>query len=332
MDDPNNTNNSPADTGADNRQAIFTPQPEFTASETTPPSTQSDAQTPPVQPAEKSVRPFLSNHPTQTFNTNTGDIILGGAAPKTKQNKRPFIVGAVIILALVIVTVIILAASGVLGNHRASTEEVQAKWEEFTTYLENGPEGAREEGEEWFLLEAGGFGYSDAEQEEFISHARTLYTDFAKMYNSSLVKSETLDGMIAQNTELFDVAFKYLNLEYASKSLIDKLLTDGETTALENITGLLPEKTDTAQINTLIDAMNQYLMAKIYIYNIYHEADCLADNEPDEYCSILTDGNQRLEQLDNQFEAAEEEMTHGYHWLVTEIYQSIQAISEALNV
>ncbi len=336
MDDPNNTNNSPTDAGVGNRQAIFTPQPEAANPPETPqpPTTVNTAAdiTPPTPPASDATHPFLSNHPTQTFNTNTGDIILGGAVPKTKQNKRPIFIGvAIILVCLAVVAVILMAASGVFGEKQVSTAEVRTKWNEFTTYLENGPEGASRDEENWFLLEAGGFGYPDVEQTEFIDQSRSLYADFIKMYNKSPVKSETLDGLIAQNTELFDVALKYLNLEHASKDLVNKLLADGEAAALGDIATLLPEKTSTEQINTLIDVMNQYLMAKIYIYNIYREADCLTDGEPDEYCEILTDGNQRLEQLDNQFETAEEQMMSGYRWLITEIHQSMQAISGALN-
>lgn len=97
MDPTKNTNNQGANAG-DDRQALFTPQNEPLAGDSLS-----------AQPAVDLSHPYLSNHPTQTFNTDTGDIILNPVGAKPKQNKRPFIIGGTILIVFVVVCLVILA-------------------------------------------------------------------------------------------------------------------------------------------------------------------------------------------------------------------------------
>lgn len=99
--DPNQENQGENSAGG-SRQAIFTPQPPVVEGEapTIPASAQaSDG---------SSIHPYFSSHPTQTFNTEAGDIILNTSAPKPKQNKRPFIIGGVILAVFVLICVVLL--------------------------------------------------------------------------------------------------------------------------------------------------------------------------------------------------------------------------------
>ena len=96
-EDKNSSNLPPVDNTGDvavpeNRQALFTPQPPEPVENT------SDTGAQPKTSTYLS-HPYLSNHPTQTFNTDTGDIILNSSEPKPKQNKRPFIIGGGIFAA-----------------------------------------------------------------------------------------------------------------------------------------------------------------------------------------------------------------------------------------
>ncbi len=107
--DPNQENQGENSAGG-SRQAIFTPQPPVVEGEapTIPASAQaSDG---------SSIHPYFSSHPTQTFNTEVGDIILNTSAPKPKQNKRPFIIGGIILVIFAVVCVVVLLISSLFTN------------------------------------------------------------------------------------------------------------------------------------------------------------------------------------------------------------------------
>lgn len=109
--DPNQENQGENSAGG-SRQAIFTPQPPVTEGET------------PIIPASaqasdgSSTHPYFSSHPTQTFNTEAGDIILNTGAPKPKQNKRPFIIGGVILAVFVLICVVVLLVVSKTGDNK----------------------------------------------------------------------------------------------------------------------------------------------------------------------------------------------------------------------
>ena len=110
--DPNQNNQGDDNTG-ENRQAIFTPQPQVPdTSVAIPESAQaSDG---------SSTHPYFSSHPTQTFNTDAGDIIIRTDEPKAKHNKRPFIIGGIILAAFVVICAVVLAIIAASSNKAPS--------------------------------------------------------------------------------------------------------------------------------------------------------------------------------------------------------------------
>lgn len=98
--DPDQENQGENSAAGANRQAIFTPQSEQPEAV---PGTGI-----PAQPSVDLSHPYFSNHPTQTFNTEVGDIILNTGTPKPKQNKRPFIIGGIILAVFTVVLVVVL--------------------------------------------------------------------------------------------------------------------------------------------------------------------------------------------------------------------------------
>ncbi len=127
--DPNQDNQGSDAAGA-NRQAVFTPQ-----TEPVPPAGNVDA---PAQPTVNLSHPYLSNHPTQTFNTDTGDIILNTGPQKPKLNKRPFIIGGVILAIVIILSVIVLFISnGALANVDTKVSRLLQDNYESAKWIEN---------------------------------------------------------------------------------------------------------------------------------------------------------------------------------------------------
>lgn len=105
--DGRDDNSNSSDAANSVQPGIFTPNP------TTPPTP--PAQTPVVtgsvvEPASNTTttglsHPYVSNHPTQTFSSETGDIVIGNSVPKGRKNKK------ILIMGIIITTVILLFVS-----------------------------------------------------------------------------------------------------------------------------------------------------------------------------------------------------------------------------
>lgn len=59
-----------------------------------------------------SQHPFFANHPTQTYAGSTNDIVIGANNVKPKMNKKPFIIGGIILIAIVIVCIVVAVTLG----------------------------------------------------------------------------------------------------------------------------------------------------------------------------------------------------------------------------
>lgn len=328
MDDPNNTNNSPTDAGVGNRQAIFTPQPEAANPPETPqpPTTVNTAAdiTPPTPPASDATHPFLSNHPTQTFNTNTGDIILGGAVPKTKQNKRPIFIGVAIILAcLAVVAVILMAASGMFGEKQVSTAEVRTKWNEFTTYLENGPEGARETNEnneetddveenetevyrrdedEWYIFNLDRY---DLPNDQRLQYVQELQSRWQKV-SDDISSNETF---VTNYASVLKRATNFQLLDYYKTEILQRYAKNDENSVTAYILTLTPDASEAEDINVADTALRNYLLSYTTVVDFYKVHQCLVDGGVDENCSA------NLSENNDSFNAALDTLADKYRAL-----------------
>ncbi len=108
--DPNQSNQNNSSAGG-SRQAIFTPQP-------IQPEASANTNTP-AQPSTVLSHPYFSNHPTQTFNNEAGDIILNAGSQKPKHNKRPFIIGGIILAAFAVICVVVLVVMSSFDSNNA---------------------------------------------------------------------------------------------------------------------------------------------------------------------------------------------------------------------
>lgn len=322
MDDPNNTNSSPENTGADNRQAIFTPQP--------PEPTGSATSAVPTQSSVNLSHPYLSNHPTQTFNTDTGDIILNTGSPKPKQNKRPFIIGGIILAVFVAVCVGVLLLVQALS--KPSRNDVVKSFETYKNAIEYGPDNSGNE-ESWYIAQLSEYFYDSTTIDDQVQRISELYSDFkAKLQKSGIKISTELQNLISSETELLEYAVLYLNLDTAIQPLISTYLgTEDNTDASTLASQIIPTQSTSNFLNSFRDALQQYVVSELNMQNFYNENYCLTDGIIDNECVSLLDEDAAYEELRQQNESVGLKLQRYATRLWTELESCTEAIWEGLN-
>lgn len=95
---------------------------------------------------------------------------------------------------------------------------------------------------------------------------------------------------------------------------------------------LLPTQTNNDSIINLYDTLAEYLETKTAIYTIYQQADCLTDNEPNEFCEALTANNSRLPEFREAFSDLEYWLSIDCRALFYQVRSNTKQIGEKLNV
>lgn len=281
MDDPNNTNSSPENTGADNRQAIFTPQPP----EPTDPGTS-------ATPAQSSVNlshPYLSNHPTQTFNTDTGDIILNTGSPKPKQNKRPFIIGGIILAVFVAVCVGVLAIVPKTPDTKNSSTNnlAEIEFNRFATYLLYGTSSDTLSGEyesdKTYELDL---------QLENPEHNSDYWNKSSELLNQAIQSAEndtSITRYLVRSLRNYQEYFNFISLydeigRFDEERLLSSYLSGGANLA-DSLISNFYNKFDGQDFNiakTYVDSRKVQYEETVKLYAIYGELGCVRNGNIDE--------------------------------------------------
>jgi len=90
----------------------------------------------PAEPGTGQAHPFIANHPTRTFNTGIGDTILNTKSIRPKGNKKPFIIGGIILASIVAIcaaVLLLLPKGSDTSNESVSIAETQ--FNQFATYF-----------------------------------------------------------------------------------------------------------------------------------------------------------------------------------------------------
>lgn len=267
----------------ENRQALFTPQPPEATANT-------DSLTDQSQTAVNLSHPYFSNHPTQTFNTDTGDIILNSGEPKPKQNKRPFIIGGIILAVVVVVCVIVLAiVSGLSNNEKASNEpnEAEKKFNQFATYLlygvsNNTLSGEYESDKTYELdrqLENDGFDEGYWLKSSELLDGAIMAADSNQNITRYLVKS------LRSYKEYFNfISWYQKNGRFDEGRLLSSYLSGGTSSAkalIDNFYNKFNE-IDFGIAKKYVDERKEQYNDAIEIYAIYNEMGCIHDGSVDE--------------------------------------------------
>lgn len=322
MDPTQQEGQNPDNVGA-GRQAIFTPPP---PEPTTPDTNSGDANAQPT-PSVNLAHPYFSNHPTQTSATETGDIILNSNSPKPKHNKRPFIIGGVILaVLLVIITIILLVASSV---SKPSIDKVSDDFMAYRAYMIYGPDG--DEDDEWFFPQLADNLYIDDQQIEFVSTATALLDTFDKSFSSSRLNSNSdLRQEVQLSEQLYYGMVGYINREINLKAFYQVYLDSGLNTAKDKISSYFTESSNTGVLNAMSTELRKYYETEVELYRIYDEQGCVEDGVVSGICVQDIRSTQNYRQLKSAELRAEQLLPQIYRELTSEFQDTINNIESEL--
>ena len=295
--DPNQDNQNGGDTG-DNRQAIFTPQPEQ-------PEVVPNASAP-AQPSTILSHPYFSNHPTQTFNNDTGDIILNTGGQKPKQNKRPFIIGGIILAIFAVICVVILVVvSQLSGGKETKFGNAEVAFNQYATYFLYGTANDNLSGEyqpdKTYEVDL------QLESEEV---NKTYWNKSSELLNDAIKFAESdekITRYLVSSLQSYKQYFDFISL-YRQKGEIDEgrllavYLSDGADAARSNIDDFynnFGEQNFDVEKNYIENRKQQYYNM-LEVYEIYNTLGCIHDGEIDDNNCARAASENTLERLEVQ--------------------------------
>ena len=321
MDPTKPEGQTPENTGT-GRQAIFTPQPPEPA---TPETTSGNS----AASANLS-HPYFSNHPTQTYAVETGDIILNSAPTKTKHNKRPFIIGGIILVAFLVICAVVLMLIQILSRPNRAT--VVESFATYKNYIEFGPNNSGET-ESWYIAQLSGYLYDSADATEEIKKINELYADFrTKLQESGVEVSDETQHLISTETALLEYATLYINLDNTMQPLITTYLDpsnnlDAATLAAQ----IVPAQSESSFRNGFRNTLLQYIKSSLEIQSIYNNNYCIVGESVDSDCVALLDEDAAYTELLQQNESTSLTLQRYASRLWAELETCTEAIWEKLN-
>ena len=267
-------------------QAIFTPP---TTNETT-----DNLPTPLIamngQPLGNPNHNYFAHHPTRTFSSANGDIILGHGPKKAKIGKKPIIIGLIaIIITVVIFTAVYLIVGLMSKPSRADVAEAFAK---YTDYIQNGPSGEGNS-DSWFLLHLDELQYSAYDADEYTGEAYKLFNDFTKQLDASRLykdNSALKDSINSERRMLNHLAI-YYGINGILQPVIETYINDGQEAAMESIRQINSQYEQDGIDESFRDLVVEYLESNLALYKFYIDNACIFEDVLVNSCLATLDDN-----------------------------------------
>lgn len=319
--DPNQSNQNNSSAGG-SRQAIFTPQP-------IQPEASANTNTP-AQPSTVLSHPYFSNHPTQTFNNEAGDIILNAGSQKPKHNKRPFIIGGIILAAFAVICVVVLVV--VQAITKPSKADVINSFEAYKSYIEYGPDNSGNE-DDWYLEQLSDYLYDTSDVAKEVEKINTLYSDFKnKLQESGIKISEELQGLISTESALLEYALLYINLDNIVQPQIEAYLDTKNTSDAQTLANqVLPAQSGSSFRDDFRDALLQYIISDLEIQKFYNNNYCIDNGIVSSSCIALLDADPDYIELLQQSDEVAFKLQQYVKRLWVELEACTNAVSEGLD-
>lgn len=327
--DPNQPDQNGNNTG-DNRQAIFsspaaepvsTPQPtepvappQSSESIATPPAPEpmsesapapspTPTETPSANPEPTSIPGIIASAPTIATPAETGDIILSPDHPKS-HNKRPFIIGGVILaIVAIIVIVLVVFVKGFQTTSSGSASVVKTQFNQFATYLLYG------KSEDVLSGEYDGYKSYELdlqlERDEMDSAYWEKSVELLEKAIASATENQSITRYLVKSLQSYQQSFNLIyayrqNGDLGEERLLSSYLSSGSVTAetlIDNFYTKYDAIESSLAVNYVAERKAQYNgLLKIYV--IYNDFGCIKNGIIDELnCNISSDAADSLNDL-----------------------------------
>lgn len=310
------------------------------------PSTPIFSKNTPVPPTpEKSPRPFkahpfVANHPTQTFASEAGDIVLSSDTQplKTRRKKKPLLwIAAALLTATVIIGIIVAAISGSFSN--TSTTRLHEDFNKYANYFLYSTdsaadiEGAYQYGDRYALS-----GIAGEETATHIDNAKKKYQKFLESYHSytanhaDAVDEETaaLVNSYYNKLELFGYLLEHPNL--TAQDILDVFIEQPETVA-QLAVEYYGYSGDVQEIHDFAADYLASVYSLLEAYEAYSTNGCIDEGAVMRMCQRdannpeLTEANEKYASFNSFYR----EMAEKYKIVTTDVYQDIWYINRGLG-
>lgn len=288
-------------------------------------------------------RQFFAHHPAHTYSREMGDIVIGGEVKPKKMNKKPLIIGGVVLCVATIAAIILLLVTK-QATKVAIVSQAQQSFGDYVAILKNNDGEAADNGA-WFIQTV-------AEQE--IQQGTVLSENFnAAAYADKILESynvflercgemdvamlEGLEDVLQQNTALLENFTNYLRSGEINEELMTIYSTEGRGAAENYLEELLPAEVENVPIiETMSSILQNYFLLELDVFELYDEQGCLSDGILDAACVGEIDSEQSgLTLIASDLNMANNS-AQGYFVLLSQTLEtttiSLQRLVEDLNV
>lgn len=274
--------------------------------------------------------PFFSNHPSQTFNTDAGDIILAGAAPvKPKFNKKPLIIGGIIAAVLVVVGVVMVAFGTANPNGNTKIGKAHRGLYTYGNYLINGSKSDQRINEN--LPYYSTYFYDGVLQDDdptkLVTEAERIfnsfYTDY-QLYRATLdeVTQNILDTSVDLNSVQLEVLQQYLEIQDINEvDMLELYLSGGSSSMVADVTQNYAKlfSSNTALLSTIAENKISLAEAMGVMYDNYTEQGCLNGNSFDDACLKENTWSNEVKEQQSRFLVLQQEIINNHRQLLINV-------------
>lgn len=333
-----NDNENPAGGAASSAQGIFS-TPELTVdTEKIAPNPQSRDQSrvaaffANTEASQRAQNP--NNSPAANGNiipaTATEDIVIDNG--KQKNKKIPLIIAAVVAAVLVIAGI---ATAFVIDNSNKSA--VFASFNDYLTYLENGPADNSIEGLDslptYYLFVVDDLALNNTAKQEYIDDLINKYQIFSdQLTETNLDINGVSHDVIIERTRSNFVVLKAVSNVLLIDTLQDQLLntyvTSGKNAAYNFIQEQFAIDSDIEIVSSLVGYLQQYFSVELSLLDIYYNYGCINGVSISATCRIeLTKINNTF----NELIAQQEQLLYLIQAYYTQVQYTFQGSTERLT-
>lgn len=238
--------------------------------------------------------PYFANHPTQTFNSDTGDIILRPeGSTNSKRHKKWPIVLLIVVLVIALIGAVVWFVSS--RERKPDVGAMEKNLYRYTNYLFYGNEDDTrpEENVPSYLTSIYDAVIGKKSTEEYLQHANSLIEQFSNEYYANYTTGSSdidakLKVVVDNLNQQFSSVKQYAEIEDLDYGeMIQIYLARGAESLQKETSDRYKALSESHNTNLISIAENKNLLASyvVAIYNIYSASGCIQNGALDATCA-----------------------------------------------